>query len=154
MNSKQQIITTPKRIKMKHKLFVSHFVKDPKLFYLPYTDIGADLGYCHETIRNLVKSNGGEQLTGWTIWEIKSTDKLSAIFHSVWQYEGKILNVCPSTDNEKIILFCPDHKELDWSITKSQCYNSIIHDTKYNAYNYFDDTQILPFDAKYAITLA
>jgi hypothetical protein len=45
---------------------------------------------------------------GWMIWEFKPNRFIEAEFHSVMEIQGKLVDITPRVDAEKLILFVED----------------------------------------------
>lgn len=69
---------------------------------------GAETRNCFENVNLVVSSRGGDLVYGWLIFELPSI-YLEAHHHAVWRTpEGKIIDVTPTEDGERRVLFLSD----------------------------------------------
>lgn len=63
---------------------------------------------CFATVQRMVESNGGQQVLGWAIWEVKGMF-IEAEFHAVWQStSGRLIDVAAHPVARKEITFVVD----------------------------------------------
>ena len=66
---------------------------------------------CHFNVWLKRNSDGGSTQHGWVLAQDKSHAFAEAIFHTVWKSpESKLVDVTPRFDEEKRLLFVPDHE--------------------------------------------
>ena len=99
----------PKLIKPYVLSFCRGIVTDPKPVYVPLRPLaGVPANSCFETVPPHVAKHGGEQVTGWSIWEWPLVF-IEAEFHCVWrQPDGTLLDITPKSISMPRILFLPD----------------------------------------------
>jgi len=101
--------TTPDSVKD----YIVGFIKEKKLGEDPlFLEIkpskGSVSGECFENVKRYVALNGGSIQYGWIIWEIPDM-YVESEFHAVWKgKKGEYLDITPTVDGEKNILFVPD----------------------------------------------
>lgn len=70
--------------------------------------LGEPFNECFSIVPKQIAAHGGNQLTGWAIWEVPGI-YIEAEFHSVWQRpDGEIFCITPRPYLFDEILFVPD----------------------------------------------
>ncbi|MCS4509954.1 hypothetical protein [Xylophilus ampelinus] len=71
---------------------------------------GAVCDECFPNVSSQVERNGGQQVLGWTVWELPGAF-YEAEFHAVWeQPDGSLVDVTPKRYEARRILFLIDGK--------------------------------------------
>lgn len=69
---------------------------------------GHSINECFPIVEQQVVAHGGQQLTGWAVWEVPGVF-IEAEFHAVWrQPTGQLLCITPRISPIASILFVPD----------------------------------------------
>jgi GTPase involved in cell partitioning and DNA repair len=104
------LVTVPRKITKEIKKFANQITKKPNLIILTIQpDINSENGECFKNVEDYIKSNDGEIQYGWIIWETPNI-MLEAEFHAVLKLpNGNLLDITPTNDREKEILFVPDN---------------------------------------------
>ena len=69
---------------------------------------GQPVNECFAIVEQQVATHGGQQLTGWAIWEVPGVF-IEAEFHAAWQQpNGQLLCITPRMQRFPSILFVPD----------------------------------------------
>ena len=104
------LVTAPRKITKEIKKFANQITKKPNLIILTIQpDINSKNGECFKNVEDYIKSNDGEIQYGWIIWETPNV-MLEAEFHAVLKLpNGNLLDITPTNDREKEILFVPDN---------------------------------------------
>jgi len=99
----------PKLIKPYVISFCRGVVADPNPVYVHLHPLdGVAANSCFEIVPDYVAKHGGEQVTGWSIWEWPRVF-IEAEFHAVWrQPDGTLLDITPKVFPMPRILFLPD----------------------------------------------
>jgi hypothetical protein len=105
--------TTPKQITDIIRVFCKEI--DPSqepLFVKVIPGEGCLPNCCMTNVPEYKKLNGGDIQYGWIIWEAPG-QLLDAEFHAVWRRpDGSLVDLTPTMDGEKSILFLPDSKRV------------------------------------------
>jgi hypothetical protein len=99
----------PKIIKPYVISFCRGFVADPHPVYVPVLPLKkVSANDCFNIVPQHVAANGGEQVTGWAIWEWPRV-LIEAEFHCVWRKEdGTLIDISPKTVRMPRIVFVID----------------------------------------------
>jgi hypothetical protein len=99
----------PKLVKPYVISFCRSIVKNPEPLYVPVRPLRrAPADECFRILPKHIASYGGDQVTGWTIWEWPRV-LIEAEFHCIWrQPEGELLDITPKSVPVPRILFLPD----------------------------------------------
>ena len=72
--------------------------------------LGEPFNECFSIVPKQIAAHGGNQLTGWAIWEVPGV-YIEAEFHAVWQRpDGQIVDISPRPFYFPSIIFLPDSK--------------------------------------------
>lgn len=77
--------------------------------FVPYEPLGhKPLMECFSIVPEQVVTHGGEQLTGWALWEVAGCF-IEAEFHAVWKDpNGRISDLTPRPFDMETVTFLPD----------------------------------------------
>lgn len=89
---------------------------------------GSKAGYFYQNVIDKIKLDGGDIQYGWIIWKWDNL-MIEAEFTAVWKdKDGKFVNVTPTFDGEKQILFLPDYiRKFQGKIINNYRYPLITH---------------------------
>lgn len=76
----------------------------------------ARINRCHANVQRQVQWYGGEKIEGYYLAFSKSSNKWTAIKHSVWNRDGEIIDVTPVDDERTQNVFLWGNKELYTSV--------------------------------------
>lgn len=104
------LVTVPRKITKEIKKFANQITKKTDLKILTIQpDINSENGECFKNVENYIQKNDGDIQYGWIIWETPNV-MLEAEFHAVCKLpNGDLLDITPTNDGEKEILFLPDN---------------------------------------------
>ncbi len=104
------LVTVPRKITKEIKKFANQITKKSDLKILTIQlDINSENGECFKNVENYIQKNDGNIQYGWIIWETPNV-MLEAEFHAVCRLpNGDLLDITPTNDGEKEILFLPDN---------------------------------------------
>ncbi len=105
----------PKKVNGSVKKLIAELgLKHPMAKFLSYTHRSASYraAYCFNNCEEENKNNNCEVVYGWVIWEDRKKSFVEAEFHAVIKEKGKLLDISPRQDGEKIILFIADKTRL------------------------------------------
>ncbi len=104
------LVSVPRKITKEIKKFANQITKKSDLKILTIQlDINSENGECFKNIENYIQKNDGNIQYGWIIWETPNV-MLEAEFHAVCRLpNGDLLDITPTNDGEKEILFLPDN---------------------------------------------
>ncbi|MBN9503988.1 MAG: SEC-C domain-containing protein [Armatimonadetes bacterium] len=101
-------MTTPGEVSPLVLQFCRRIEPDAEPLYVPVAPLGGvPTNFCNLVVTAKVARDGGEALSGWTIW-LNPDVMIEAEAHMVWRSPtGDLIDVTPKPDGETRILFLP-----------------------------------------------
>ncbi|WNO08452.1 hypothetical protein [Teredinibacter sp. KSP-S5-2] len=117
---------SPKKVNGSVKNIIRHLdLNENEVVLLKYfrpSEFSPEIHNCFFNTWVKMKCAGGDMQHGWMISQDSTKEFIEAQFHAVWiNSEGAFIDVTPRPDNEKRVMFVPDHnRKIELSQSNGQ----------------------------------